>query len=323
MKKPSVLIFLSFFTSTIFAQNLVPNGDFEYFSVCPSGYSCVMCATPWTSANTYISPSYFNACAPLLSKVSVPHNCDSLLGYQVPRSGNGYAGINVYQNNVPYPIDYLQIELSDSLHSGKQYCLSYYANLWNQSKFGVDALGAYFSPIPIPNCSLFTCVLNYLPQVANPQGNLLMDTLNWMPLGGCFTAQGGERYLIIGNFTPFNQIQSASNNLNYLYSSYYYIDDVSLYEDTVLSASSIKIESTITISPNPAKDLITIYINGNEFPLLYSISNLTGKILKQDELIKQETLIDVSNLSAGIYFLQIKLLNGNSYCKKMVISVNN
>ena len=88
------------------AQNLIPNNSFETFLQCPTQADQGPAAVPWGSGNTYIFPELFNSCATLSSIVSVPVNADSMLGYQWPHSGNGYAGINVYQDTNPFPIDY-------------------------------------------------------------------------------------------------------------------------------------------------------------------------------------------------------------------------
>lgn len=63
------------------------------------------------------------------------------------------------------------------------------------------------------------------------------DTTQWTQIQGCFTANGGEQYITIGNFNynvNTDTLYVGTNNpdpnyTNPLYDySYYYIDDVSL-----------------------------------------------------------------------------------------------
>lgn len=316
--KRACLIWLFVYTFTIcsFAQNLIANGGFENITNCPWGVGQISFAPVWSSANSYLNPSLFNACASISSIVSIPVNVDSSLGYQYAHSGNGYSGINVFIDNYTYPKDYLQTKLIDSLDSGKYYCLKFYVSLSNPSKWGIDALGAYFDKQPSTICSTFTCVLNYTPQVSNPAGNILLDTLNWMKIEGCFQAQGGEQYMIIGNFKDTSQTQKAINVLGgFGWSTYYYIDDVSLYEDSTLSVKEAIVQENSLIFPNPADDKISIQ-SKNEISET-ALLDMKGKILLKTNFTSS---MDVSNISSGIYMLKCCYMNGEfSYHKVNIV----
>jgi Secretion system C-terminal sorting domain len=311
-----IWLFASTFTTNGFAQNLVANGDFEFFTQCPTQPDQGGAAFPWGTGNSYIFPEYFNSCANLASIVSVPVNADSALGYQQAHSGNGYAGINVYQDTNPFPIDYLQTQLTDSLDSGKYYCLTFYTSLLNNCTWGVDAIGAYFAKQPSTLCSTFTCVLTYTPQVSNPAGNILLDTINWMKIEGCFQAQGGEKYMIIGNFKDNANTQKAiSKPGGFNWSTYYYIDDVSLYEDSTLSVKEDKVEDNILIFPNPADNRISIQ-SKNEISET-TLLDMKGKILLKTKFTSS---LDVSNISSGIYLIKCSYVNGEiSYHKLSIV----
>lgn len=296
-------------------QNLIVNGSFENITNCPWGVGQISFVPVWSSANSYLSPSLFNSCASLSGSVSVPVNSDSLLGYQIANSGNGYSGINVYQDTNPFPIDYLQTQLTDSLDSGKFYCLTFYASLLNYSTWGVDALGAYFDKQPSTICSTFTCVLTYTPQVSNPAGNILLDTVNWMKIEGCFQAQGGEKYMIIGNFKDNANTQKAINKPGgFNWSTYYYIDDVSLYEDSTLGMKKKEVENYFSVFPNPADDKISIS-SKNEISET-ELCDMNGEILLRNKFTSN---IDVSDLSTGIYMLKCSFVNGEFKYHKLSI----
>ena len=60
---------------------------------------------------------------------------------------------------------------------------------------------------------------------------VITDTLNWIKVSGIYIAQGGEKYITIGNF--FDNAHTYEDTLNaqsqYI-EAYYYIDDVSVLE---------------------------------------------------------------------------------------------
>lgn len=304
--------------SEILAQNLVINGDFENFTTCPSvsGFGIGQ-APPWQSAVAR-SPVYFNTCSSL-PIFDIPVNSDSSLGYQWPRSGNGYAGFNLYGINTTYLRAYAQIEFTDTLINGHTYCLSFYVNLCNISYYGIDAIGATFSDTAI-TCTAFNCLINAPTQIKNPPGNIILDTLGWTKIEGCYTANGGEKFLTIGNFNTDSATQKAINRPSYPWSSFYYLDDVSLYKDTTLSINQHPINNKLLITPNPANKFIEISNFSSDAPINYSIYNATGNAIEFLQTLKPSYKIEVSELPTGIYFLKIQLLSGNILVRKFVVS---
>jgi hypothetical protein len=69
--------------------NMVPNGNFETFTQCPTATGQSALCTGWSSVNQY-SPDYYNVCATPASFVSVPTNG---YGSELPASGNAYMGV--------------------------------------------------------------------------------------------------------------------------------------------------------------------------------------------------------------------------------------
>jgi hypothetical protein len=97
----------------------------------------------------------------------------------------------------------------------------------------MDGFGAYFGDNTIDTITHCTIPLTYLtPQVKNPPGNAITDTLNWVPITGTFTATGNEKYMVIGNFLADNAVTTASIGGPYFPQQWtdVYIDDVSCIE---------------------------------------------------------------------------------------------
>jgi hypothetical protein len=76
-----------------------------------------------------------------------------------------------------------------------------------------------------------------------------------------------------------------------------------------------KNESTqIEVYPNPASDYIKVVAPISENTIL-KILSLEGKVMKTMPLISNQTLVSVKELTAGIYFIELKGNNNNSLLK--------
>lgn len=87
------------------------------------------------------------------------------------------------------------------------------------------------------------------------------DTLNWVQVTGSFTAIGTENYLTLGNF--HNGIDSDTMlelppNVPQFGVAYYYIDDVSLVEDTITGLEEER-KFQFQVYPNPSYESIQVF----------------------------------------------------------------
>jgi gliding motility-associated-like protein len=192
--------------STQAQVNLVPNPGFDEFDDCPTadanlaGY-----VRDWYIL--YNTPDYFNDCS---SSYGTPFNGG---GYQVPRSGGAYMGAYIYSvnNTINVPMEMFQVKLKEKLKVGKKYCVNFYVNPSNSSGYFIDCFDAYFStysalfPIPIIDGSL-------IPQISNPAGNIITDTVRWTEISESFIAEGGEEYMTLGCFKTLAGIDTTRNN---------------------------------------------------------------------------------------------------------------
>jgi gliding motility-associated-like protein len=246
-----ILVLLCFFTITpsLTGQvNIVPNGSFEDTVQCPTYISQIYNSVGWFSP-TRNTPDYFNQCYNGFANAEpgVPIN---FWGTQYARTGEAYAGFAAYYS-APNGREYISTRLTNPLEANKKYCLAFYLSLSDSSRVGVTNIGAYFSQTndtiytDTITQGIFGSYLNYIPHFEFD--SIILDTTNWVLISTNFIAQGGEEYLIIGVFKPDSLIQKDSiQNQGYYKTSYYYIDDVSLFE-----CPDIPLDSTSTISiPN-------------------------------------------------------------------------
>ena len=238
MKAGISTLFLAFLISTIgIAQmNLVPNSSFEDHDSCPYSFNQIYFAAPWFQPNKVwgstinsSSTDYFDSCR-LTPDVSVPI---SICGYQVAKTGNAYAGFGAYMpsGGQNHGREYLEIELNSPLIAQKKYLVQFYLSLANYCRYAVDAIGACFTTDSLLYTSADYTYIPTIPQVENTQGLLLSDTLDWMLVSDTFVANGGERYMTIGNFRTDSATTTSSFNPFATNSySYYFIDDISVFE---------------------------------------------------------------------------------------------
>lgn len=218
--------------------NLVYNGSFEEYRSCPRKVDAVGILTiveGWYQP-TGGSADYFNKCGS--RECGVPQN---KLGRQEPHDGNGYCGIYCSKNNYR---EYLQTRLRRTLREGDSIRLSFYVSLSEESTGAVATLGGLFTAERI-NDTVRSILLNkdrnqvaglvsqtisrpYQPQVVNSADRILDNTHGWQRVEGTFVAQGGERYVTLGNFIPIEQsgFGNPDSLTQLLPGAYYYIDDV-------------------------------------------------------------------------------------------------
>jgi len=74
-------------------------------------------------------------------------------------------------------------------------------------------MDAYFGGDELDTITKAHLPLSYLsPQISNPSFNYLTDTVGWTAITGTFTAQGGEKYMLIGNLRSNNATNSVVSN---------------------------------------------------------------------------------------------------------------
>ena len=319
-----LILFLLIWSNSLGQFNYVPNPSFESLDTCPYLPASVQSnginyAIPWFQPCVQNSSDYFNSCA-TSSDWSVPNN---YFGYQLAKSGVAYAGIVLRTASNSNYREYLEVELIDTLQQNHLYCLSFNLNIANGCMVATDAIHAHLSNVMTTQSSLLS-MLNLPKTVSNLTNNFLIDSLGWMEIKGIFTANGGEKYLTIGNFDNDTVAQTVNVNYGNLTYAYYYVDDVSLINCDSLTSINEHNEETISVFPNPASEMLTIS-SSNPIQLKYiGIISLDGKRVKhyQPGNAKLNSFeLDVSGIQTGLYFLRLQTEKG-LVTKKIMISNN-
>lgn len=211
------------------SQNLVPNPDFEIYGTVPCGWTNSSfdfnaAIDSWTSPTDATPDIFSTLISPACSNYQPYSTYAQCNGYQVPHSGNIFAGFYTEVNNFIYR-EYLQVQLTQPLVVGETYKVSMYVSLSDNSMYATNNLGVGFSTA-LTNLSIYN-ELGYAPQINFT--NVISDTSNWVYLEANLLATDAWQYMIIGNF--YSDVATSIVNFNpggVWDRSYYYVDDVSV-----------------------------------------------------------------------------------------------
>ena len=253
------------------AQNLVPNYNFDSIIECPSTRGQLEFAVPWYSPN-FETTDLMHECS-VRPRTSIP---DNFWGSQFPASGRGMAGIRTYlepevANKDDYK-EYLAVELTDSLIAGETYFLSFKVSPGENNMYVTDDVGMLLTEIYPRDMVL----LGAQPVLENANNWLLSNYATWFEIKGNYTANGGEKHLVIGNFKandsttlalPLNPREGAE-------SAYLFIDEVvvepcsSRLPDSLITNKEAFIckGESILLSTNLKSTDKFLWSNGSEAP---------------------------------------------------------
>jgi gliding motility-associated-like protein len=227
MKHSLFFIGILFLYHTLSSQNLVPNGDFEFYTQIPNQLGQISFAKPWFSPPKYAGckSEYLNSNS-LNPYLSTPVNVGG--SFQYPHSGQGYSCLSIFSLGIPLR-EYIEVQLTDTLKPNKCYHISFYLSLLDVCKYRTNNINALFSKDSIID-STFSCSnLQYIPQIIY-NGAQWIDTISWYHFDETFMANGGEHFLTIGNFFDNDHTFVDYYNPNGTTTeALYYIDDVSVY----------------------------------------------------------------------------------------------
>ncbi|MBP9082756.1 MAG: T9SS type A sorting domain-containing protein [Bacteroidia bacterium] len=296
----SLSAFLIMTTSSLKAQNLISNGGFENYTGCPVTFSQIDSVVGWTVPTSYVSTDFFHTCAPLSSLVGVPVNQGT--GYQFPHSGDGYAGLFIYAP-APDIREYISTELVSPLVANQCYQFEMYINILNGVKYTSDDIQVLFSDTLISGIQGYG-VLNYSPQIENTPGNF-PDTLNWTLVQMNYTASGGEKFIVIGNFKNDANTTIVSFLQNALPATYTYIDDVSLTICTGIE--TLNENNNFSVNYNQTTNQILIENRSGKTARIELFNMLSGKVIQT--LFKENTEINTVGFATGIYAYRISIFD--------------
>ena len=334
MKRFFILLILTSFLTLSFGQvNLAPNGSFETYTLCPSTVGQL--PSEFSNAANWwgvlITPDYYNTCA-TNTVAGVPSNWN---GYQLPSSGNAYAGMYSYTDLMfPSSIrESVTAQLTSPMVIGQKYYVKIMLNASLVPSSGINSftnkMGLLFSTNQF-SAGINPHPINNFAHVYST--NVISDSLNWIKIFSPFVADSNYNYVSVGNFflDANTTIQTASTSTAGVNSAYFFFDDICISTDssfcydwnyTTDIAKLKKQEILFKVYPNPSTTKINIeFINpDNQFADITIINQLGEIIYKHKQWTIIEKEIPIDNLSNGSYFIQVKTKYGQQTEKLIII----
>jgi hypothetical protein len=232
---------LLLFTNISNAQivNYVPDPSFEDTLVVV-GFSVQEALKNWEhlyNQNIIAARAFYFSLTQPFIEIRLPEN---QWYNQYPRSGSGTVELDNFftKKQSEFRRSIVKSKLKDTLVKGKLYYAKLYVVPGERTYTSfADGISMYFD-----NGQLDTMISiqkdstgiypQVVPQVINPYGNVIIDTVNWTAIEGCFVANGTESYLTIGNFKNDSATATLVNTASTLIdidASGMLIDDVCVY----------------------------------------------------------------------------------------------
>jgi outer membrane protein OmpA-like peptidoglycan-associated protein len=222
-------------TITPVQKNLVPNGSFENYRK-KSG--SIKQAIPWTqngSVDFYQSPVGEDTC-----HIRGGYYSDCYIGLRFQKRYKEFA----------------QVKLAEALHRGTVYDfemhvrLAYWSNALLKSIGVLISKGGYHGQGDAVKA-------NIVDSICKKGG--FVNNYQWFTIKGKYKADGGEKYLTVGNFFP--KVEKDLIRINIFKfgfrEAYYFIDEISLYKAKE-AEEKVAVEYVGSIKPNEEDSVLTV-----------------------------------------------------------------
>jgi len=308
MNKSLFLSFLLFLSLGSSAQNIIADSGFEIID------------PDQCDENNFPLMHWFNPnlATPDLQYMIEDGNCGTYLSEEylgiteMLPPANGLASCGLYccfqPESVNQSREYASTQLTEELLPGETYKITFQIHRRSQWDLAVDRIGFFFSiDAPQSNNHL---VMEVEPQ-AETQGTVLMDSL-WSTMELFYTASGGEKFMTMGNFRwPDEMIViDTESGIKNIKLSYYQFDNVTL--EKVLSSEHIEVLDLIQITY--VKDFLLISVPSHSI-VEFHLTDVMGNLLVDPNTVVGSKSIDLSGISAGIYFVVVSTLGASKTVK--------
>lgn len=312
MKRFCSFLFLFFCFFAAQPQNLIPDWSAEEVYQCPDQLGFVeLFLNDWTSLRG--SPDYFHSCCEL------PQLCwNNSLGYQEPRTGEGYIGAVTYFGNLPSTREYFGISLSEPMEVGESYFVSFYVSM------GYSYIPLGDSKWSCNNIGFLLMTANYLdsyeqgviPNFSHYQLDTLhSDTTSWVKVSTNIVADSAYNIIAFGNFyDDANTLVEAPFDEKPIYGfAYYYFDDFCVSKDSSLCNDVLTLHEntfpSVNLYPNPTNGILNF--QSSAVVLDVHVRDITGQLVDVfGEFQSHKGELNLSNISKGVYLIIIETQNG-------------
>jgi hypothetical protein len=238
----SILLAITFWLlpQILFSQNLVYNPGFESDSgAIINDYS------QWKAGNTVVDGWYVPTEA---TSDYYNSHFSTIKGHPIPKARTGQGRVAmIWSNAWQYPYrEFLTGKLISPLEKNKKYKVSFYVCRYKYSHYSPLQMGVYFSADSMLQKNYFANI-KVEPQVKEENFMLLEDRKYWHKIEGIYLANGGEKYITLGNFKQtINDMTQPSIKISNKFTivgtrsyAYVFVDDVSVEEYTETEKTTV------------------------------------------------------------------------------------
>jgi len=292
MKK---ILFFPFILICFFGQgqNLVPDPGFEIHNAdCtdnPPGL------THWFNPNTATPDLWcMGECGD-----NIPDTFGEIYECPLPVEGGCYAGLHCATTNatVNHTRDYFSCELLNDLESGQNYRVAFKTYRYETWGLAIDKLGVALTDFaPVFDTPM---VIPLEPQLETEGVILQADSSYWQLLEFTFTAEGGERFLTIGNFRlPTEMMIFNTGTGKFNNRAYHFFDEV-------------VVETAVEVEGNPAQLQAKVVMQHGVLNITsseigrFDVLDISGRMVLSGNFSRGTTAHDLPTLASGLYVVKL------------------
>ena len=223
-----IYIFLILFISIgVYAQddNLLENGGFESTKGKSKGLGNIEVSEGWFSP-TSSKADLFS----IESKIPELLTSGNKFGKEDPKNGDKYVGIVAFSYGDKVQRSYISAQMKYPMQKGMKYCVSMNVSLSELSKYASNQLAFQFTSKALQQDKGAIIGPSH---VLHPQKKVISATYGWEKICGTFIAEGGEKFVTIGNFSTNDATRNEKTGKNNykgapVIAAYYFIDDIQI-----------------------------------------------------------------------------------------------
>lgn len=221
-----VLILINFaFLSSAQDENLLENGSFESTKGKAKGLGGIETSEGWFSPTSAKADLF-------LTETKIPEilTTGNKYGKEEPKNGDKYAGIVAFSYGDKVQRTYISAQMKYPMQKGMKYCVTMYVSLAELSKYASNQIAFQFSSKALQQEKGAIIGPSH---VLHPQKKVISATYGWEKICGTYVAEGGEKFVTIGNFTANDGTKNEKTGKNNFkgvpaIAAYYFVDDIQI-----------------------------------------------------------------------------------------------
>ena len=243
---------------------------------------------------------------------------NSFAGFQQPKNGNNYLGLNllgwnaIVNNYYEMYEDYAAGKFSTPLQKDSLYEFSCYMS--KADTISVFSTNAFDVAITYDTILDVTRLADFGYKIYSEQ-EIFRDSVNWVLVKACFKAKGGEKGFAIGNFHQSSEIlkDHLPNIGDWGELDYRFFDEFSLKVCPTCCPDQFPFEEHLVVSSNPGSSsapiALEVFAKG---PTKVRVFDAMGRVVFEHAFSSNQEKIFLPLFAKGMY--QYALINENGIC---------